>query len=208
MKTTERTFAQAPVKLAPPGAGLPFLEWFLARFWFVPRLSARMSWTESEVFFQREGRRLLELHEQVPPDLRQTPVLVPRLPGIEDSSRFWSAAMVLEHLIIVGSQVRNLIGALADGRSPTGIAADVAAVKPSGDGDAQSVEREFRRFLEEQANALGAIGEKACASRARFRHPWFGMLTARQWHWLMGAHMRIHRRQLERIVAGLPGTEP
>jgi hypothetical protein len=29
-------------------------------------------------------------------------------------------------------------------------------------------------------------------------------MTARQWHWLAATHQRLHRRQVERIVRGLP----
>lgn len=40
-------------------------------------------------------------------------------------------------------------------------------------------------------------------SPLRFLHPWFGPVDAADWHALAGTHLGIHRKQIERIVAGL-----
>jgi hypothetical protein len=37
----------------------------------------------------------------------------------------------------------------------------------------------------------------------RYEHPWFGPLDAFGWHALAAGHIRIHREQIERIVAKL-----
>ena len=34
------------------------------------------------------------------------------------------------------------------------------------------------------------------------RHPWFGPLDAAGWHALTAFHTALHRRQIERILAG------
>jgi hypothetical protein len=39
--------------------------------------------------------------------------------------------------------------------------------------------------------------------RVRHPHPWFGPMTAHDWHCLAAIHHRVHRRQLERIVGKL-----
>ncbi|MBX3389322.1 MAG: hypothetical protein KF691_07680 [Phycisphaeraceae bacterium] len=39
-------------------------------------------------------------------------VLIPRLRGLEDSSRYWSVWMMLDHLRIVNSQVAMVIASL------------------------------------------------------------------------------------------------
>ena len=36
-----------------------------------------------------------------------------------------------------------------------------------------------------------------------FPHPWLGPLSAAGWHALSALHMKIHRIQIERILAGL-----
>ena len=60
----------------------------------------------------------------------------------------------------------------------------------------------FRGFLGRYLKiATEGVGDRA--SRLRHRHPWFGQLTARQWHWLAGAHQGLHGRQVRRIVGGL-----
>jgi hypothetical protein len=44
-------------------------------------------------------------------------------------------------------------------------------------------------------------------TRTRHVHPWFGALSARQWHALAALHNRIHRTQIERILLGLTQTD-
>jgi hypothetical protein len=51
--------------------------------------------------------------------------------GIEDSSRYWSAAMVLEHLIEVGSRIATGVVELTHGQAAS-VKADIADVKPKG----------------------------------------------------------------------------
>ena len=77
----------------------------------------------------------------------------------------------------------------------------MAAVKPTGLIPPGEVRAEFVRLLAEAEADMGAPvpkGKGPCAE-----HPWFGPLTAYQWHCLLGIHQGIHRKQLEAIRAKL-----
>ena len=45
---------------------------------------------------------------------------------------------------------------------------------------------------------LGILGRKL-----RHVHPWFGPMTAHDWHCLAAIHSWVHRRQIERVVKKL-----
>jgi hypothetical protein len=138
-----------------------------------------------------------------PRQLRQR-VLVKAPLGIEDSSRYWSAAMVLEHLIEVGSRVATGIVELTQGREVT-VKADIADVKPRGGKGAEILD-DYKAFLGDYARTLDEdVGDRK--SRDTHAHPWFGDLNAHHWACLGALHQSIHRRQIERIIAGLGNGE-
>ena len=195
-----------PVKLAPPGAGIPFIERIITRFIILPFYAAKMDWYQTDQLFISEARKIKKLFAGIPPEKRQEPVLVPKQRGLEDSSRFWSATMVLEHLIIVGEGISRIMTSLLRGEHPQE-RADIAAVKPKGRQSQSVIALEFQKFVDDQRNTLGSQGSKS-AAKLRAPHPWFGNMTASQWHWLMAAHMRVHRQQLEVIAAKLAHIEP
>lgn len=198
--TVYRGGVEQEVKLDKPGAGLPPVEAFVSRHLFFPLYCATHSWEQSMVRFQDEGSRILDLAVHLPPDQVRKPVLIPRLPGMEDSSRNWSVAMTLEHLVIVGQQIQAGIIALSRGAVPDG-KADVAAVKPQDNRGIESIES-FRSFLDDYCYALQEKVENR-ESDTTFEHPWFGELTARQWCALAALHQGIHRRQIQSILKRL-----
>lgn len=186
--------------LAPPGAGLPAVQAFFLRHLLFPAYCLTTSWDKAQASFGAEGRKVLSLAASLPADQLQQRVLVRAPMGVEDSSRYWSAAMVLEHLIEVGSRIAVGVVELTHG-SPVTVRADIADVKPKG-GQGREVIEDYRQFLADYAQMLTEdIGDRK--SRARHPHPWFGQLNAHQWTCLGAIHQSIHRKQLERIVAGL-----
>lgn len=186
--------------LAPPGAGLPPLQAAMLRHLMFPVYRRLTSWDKALAVFETEGRRIVEIMK--PLDAKQTDVrvLVKPLLGIEDSSRYWSARMVLEHLIEVGTRIATGIVELGHGLEPT-VKADVADVKPKG-GLGPEVLDEYITFL---GDYTGTLTEDVADRRSKHTlyHPWFGHLTAHGWACLGGIHQMIHRRQMEQIVAGL-----
>lgn len=184
-------------QLQKPGAGLPFFEALLLRFAF-PRYARKMNWDEAQRLFDKEGEKILALVRPLDNEVLGRRVLIPRIRGLEDSSRFWSVAMTLEHIVIVGQQLEYAIVMLSKGELPDG-KADIAAVKPKGLDEPGQAVRSFEAFVEQFRESMNTkVGDRD--SRLTFRHPWFGMLNAFQWHFLAAGHQNLHRKQIQLIL--------
>jgi hypothetical protein len=149
--------------------------------------------------FAAEREAVLALIRDLGPEDGARPVLIPRLRGLEDSSRNWSVYMTLEHLRIVHGGAAQIIGLLAQGKIPPR-AVSTAAVKPASGIDA-SVIPAFNASCTALAQTVAAIPD--LRSSVRHAHPWFGPLDAAGWHFLAGFHLRLHRRQIADIIARL-----
>ncbi len=189
---------QPEPKLAPPGAGLPRVELLVARALFRVQV-----WTGSRRSFEKrfgqERERIRELIQNCDPELGARRVLIRRIAGLEDSSRNWSVWMTLDHLRIVNHSIAEVIRALVKGAMPEGTAS-TAAVKPS-----ETVTADILTAYEESCDVLRRVVAQSADlnTQIRFRHPWFGPLNAYRWLVISAVHMRIHRAQIERILAGL-----
>ncbi|HVT74027.1 MAG TPA: DinB family protein [Lacunisphaera sp.] len=190
--------ASPPPRLAPPGAGLPPVELFIARRLFRWHgLTTSRAAAAAQVEAEREA--IVALARGCTPAAAARPVLIPRLRGMEDSSRHWSVYMTVEHVRIVNAGITGLLQLLPAGRTPPR-AASTAAVKPAPGVDG-AVVAAFVRGCADLAAAAAAVPDLHAG--ARYAHPWFGPLDAAGWHVLAGFHLRLHRRQIEAIVARL-----
>jgi hypothetical protein len=186
--------------LARPGAGLPTAQAFLLRYLVFPFYCRITPWEKALARFQAEGEKLVAIAESLSPDQFRRRVLVKAPMGVENSSRYWSAAMVLEHLIEVGSRIAPGVVALTHGEQISE-KVDIAAVKPEGGREIEVIE-DYRAFVADYVKIISEeVGDKA--SNLTLHHPWFGELNAHQWVCIGALHQSIHRRQMERIVAGL-----
>lgn len=192
-----------PPHLQPPGAGLPPFERFVARLlvgWQARRATRRGNAAQ----FARERETILALAGTCPAEQAATRVLIPRPRGLEDSSRYWSVYMTLDHLRIVNQGAGELIRLLGRGQTPDRVTG-TADVKPSPDADAGVVAafeaacRHFERCVDEVADLHTAL---------RWPHPWFGPLDAADWQFFTAFHMRLHRHQIEAILRGLRRETP
>ena len=190
--------AEIEPPLAPPGAGLPKLELLIGRLQFALRRS-RGNRESFNAHFQREREAIRRLVAACDAESGARRVLIARPPGMEDSSRYWSVWMTLDHLRIVNTSITRIIGALAKGVTPPG-RSSTAAVKPSPDATA-SVARDYEESCDALSKTVAAIPE--LKTTVKYQHPWFGPLDASGWHALAGSHMGIHRVQIERIIEGL-----
>jgi hypothetical protein len=187
-----------PPKLAAPGAGLPMIERFFARL-MIRWKTSRTSREAATAMFATERAAILRLLDSINPVSLATPVLIKRLPGLEDSSRYWSLLMTVDHLRIVNRQIAEVIACLTSGKIPQR-AASTAAVKPSETVDFPVITafeeacRNFESVVAAQANLKTTL---------KFAHPWFGPMDAAGWHFMTGFHMGLHRKQMELILAGL-----
>lgn len=190
------------VELDKPGAGLPFFERILARYFFLPRQTRRLTWDQNVDLFKREVDRIGVLTKTLSREKMTTCVLIPRIRGIEDSSRYWSVAMTLEHLTIVNRAMASIIVELSQGRVPP-IEVNIAKVKPQSSLDYQAALKDYLSTSLEVEQKLSSPQVLDRNSSAKLLHPWFGPITAHQWNWLLGVHQATHRRQIAEILKGL-----
>ena len=182
-------------QLAPPGVGLPRIERWIANAMF-----AVQRWTRTrEEFtsrFDDHRRAIADLYRGRDEATLRRAVLIPRLRGLEDSSRYWSAYMTLEHLRIVNTSITDVIRELALGRVPPG-KASTATVKPAAGVGPEVV-------MAYEASCAALLTETAAhtdlKTAGRYAHPWFGPLDAAGWQAMAAMHMGIHRAQIERIL--------
>lgn len=152
----------------------------------------RTSRDQAASIFEFEKSEILRLVKDLNPSFAGTQVLIKRLRGLEDSSRFWSIYMTLDHLIIVNQGATELITALSKGETPKRIVS-TADVKPRESADLttiQEFERVCNKFQETVQNIANLNTDLTWA------HPWFGELNAQRWHFFTGFHMSLHRQQI------------
>ncbi len=185
--------------LAPPGAGLPKVELFVARLLFGVRrrTGSRESFSAR---FEQEREIIRGLVQSCDEDSAARRVLIQRVRGLEDSSRYWSVWMTLDHLRIIHRSLGHVIGRLTRGIVPEG-KANTAAVKPSPQVTG-AVVAEYEKSCDDLLATVGAAA--TLKTPVRYAHPWFGPLDAAGWHALAAGHLSIHRVQIERILKGFP----
>ena len=185
-------------KLAPPGAGLPKIELYVAHLLFaLQRLQGNRA--SFSVRFQKEREKIRILIGLCDAESGTKRVLIKRVPGLEASSRYWSVAMTLDHLRIIHNAITRTIEALAAGIVPKGTAS-TAKVKPSPQATME-VTSDYERSCDQLLAAVAAVRD--LKTSAQYAHPWFGPLDAAGWHALAAGHIKIHRVQIERILQGL-----
>jgi hypothetical protein len=200
----KKTDDEIQASLAPPGAGIPLLHRLLGRYFLKPLVLRRTSFAESERRYQKAHEKFKRELAFFSPEALTVRVLVPPQKGLEDSSRYWSAAMCARHLTIVGREVEELIGRLARGEVIQKIA-DMATVKPELSQNGPSSIAEYSAFGDGLFQRLRASAIQAPS--ATFNHPWFGPMTASEWTALYSIHTYVHLEQLQAIRASLPHSE-
>jgi hypothetical protein len=191
-----------PPPLAAPGAGLPKIERFVANL-MIRWKAARTSREQATACFAAERAAILGLLKGRDGATLSQAVLIKRLPGLEDSSRYWSLLMVVDHLRIVNRDIAEVIATLGAGRRPDR-EASIAAVKPS-TAVTTAVIAEFDQGCEDFQTGVAGVPDLETAQM--FPHPWFGPMNAATWHFMTGFHMQLHRRQMLRILADLPSAQ-
>jgi hypothetical protein len=188
-------------KLDKPGAGVSTPLRLFLTYYMKPFVAAKSDWDENNRVFERRAGKVLALVAGLSDEQMNRRMLVKPVAGLEDSSRYWSASMVLEHLVIVGESIKGLTAALSQGIVPD-TKVDTARAKPTGQ---YTPEHNLSAFTHFAKNLLPDTNRsvKDRASKATLQHPWFGPFTAHEWHWLQAVHLSIHLKQLRQIVAGL-----
>ncbi len=119
-----------------------------------------------------------------------------RIWGLESISCDWSAAMVMEHLYLVGKDVEAVLQALNAERN-TAPEISIARVKP-----VRNESAAYDRFIQDLDKLILRTGQSFPErNKQRWPHPWFGPLNAVGWLRFYYVHLYLHRRQLEHIAS-------
>jgi len=186
--------------LGKAGGGLSSGRAFFLRHVGFPFLNSIVSWERALDIFEKEGEKVLSFARSMEKDTLFERVLVPKLFGLEDNSRYYSVAMVLEHLLVVGTALQNRIPMLSQGKS-VAQKIKIEDYKPYMEIDESIIEQYesflhgFRKELEENIDNIYLEN--------RHEHPWFGELKAKDWSVMGAIHQVVHRRQIEAIIRGL-----
>lgn len=142
----------------------------MAKYTIFPRLFRTTSKEEALSRFADQSDKLLAIaRAQTPEDLVRRQ-LVKRLQGMEDSSRYWSVAMVLDQLTIVGSNIQLVVSALSRGKT-IDRKASKKEVKPRSDIDPLEAIEEFEEMSHRFVADLKDIDVDAFPS-VKYSHPW------------------------------------
>lgn len=181
--------------LAPPGAGIPAVERLVAKFIiFNFRLKKSIDAPALYASYQQSLTELMRAAELFPENMRSVPILVPRLRGLEDSSRYYAPAMVLEHIALVDQGISQIVSLLGQGIIPPK-APGTADVKPRSGVIWQDAVTKIMAASAAFQNSLAA--DFTC--QAALSHPWFGPLNAWQWAQFTVIHHDIHLSQLRKM---------
>ncbi|MBY0405495.1 MAG: hypothetical protein K2X66_16455 [Cyanobacteria bacterium] len=195
------------VQLQPPGKGLPFLEQILSHYVLLPLACTVMSNKEAIETLVIEGQTMVRWIEAASEEEIQSPVLIPKITGIEDSSRYWSALMTLEHLNITSNLMAKTIEALTRGEQSALPVARVEAVKPHTELQKEKVIQAYQLFLNTYPDKMNSLVPHF-SKENRHQHPWFWKLNAHEWLCINALHHRIHKKQVKLILRSFHKTEP
>ena len=191
-----------PPKLQAPGAGLPLPARLYIRYFGRRKLRRNYTWESAATSVEAIALRMYIHSSRLSDEVLARRVLVPPMRGLEDSSRYWSPAMVFQHLWITGEIFSAIILKLSRGETIVE-SRGAADVKPSPDANRADLEK----FRIVHAEATERIGRESGPDRTgrTFPHPWFVPLTASDWYALLAVHLLLHERQWNEIVSGRRG---
>ena len=187
--------------LGEAGGGLSRGRAFFLRHIGFPFLNSILAWEKALDIFENEGKKIISLSRNVPEESLFERVLVPKLFGLEDNSRYYSVAMVLRHLLTVGNALQTRVPLLSQGEKLEKEVL-IEEYKPYMDIDTDIV-LEYENFLKSFREELEKNVDNIFLEN-RHEHPWFGKLRAKDWAVMGTIHQIVHRRQIESIIKGLP----
>jgi len=139
------------------------------------------------------------LARKVDSDCGVRPIVVPKMPGVDEDMRNWSFFMLLEHNTIVNRSITSVVQSLARGEEPEGPGAidPKAGVMPSPDPGVEQIEA-FRESVNAHLEVVSNLPR--LRGTIKKRHPVFGDFDAHRWHCMFGLHLMIHYKQAKMVV--------
>jgi len=200
MRPKENDSKEIIKELGESGAGVYKIIKVSGQYILFPLLNSLISWDKAWDIFDKEGQKILKLVSEVEKEQLFQRVLVPKLFGLEDNSRYYSIAMVIEHLLMVGMALQTRVPLLSRGKK-LNKHVKIEDVKPYREIDEDIVEK-FEEFLSTYREKLDKNVEDIHIDNTSL-HPWFGEFNPKQWSLLAFVHQIVHRRQVEAILKGL-----
>jgi len=179
--------------LQPPGAGLPRLERLFIRYTLVPFAKYCLGWRSSRLWLDHEMQKIKKMVTPLSEASYQKRVLIDHHLGIEDDTRDWSVAMVIEHLIIVNTGIIEVIKTLGEER-PVTMDIRIEDVKPH---HGNTTLQALQSLLDNYQRGYTPPKRNSRMTKA---HPWFVAFNDQEWHTFLAIHTWVHRRQIEAIL--------
>ncbi len=183
------------MKFGKAGAGLPEMERLLIRTILVPAVRVLFTWDIARVLIKREVGIINKLVTNIPQDKLQQKMAIDRTFAIEDNSRQFSVNEVLEHLVIAGNVVKDVIDTLSK-EQDVNFDMKIEDVKPKENKTNQL--KEFLGFYQRYDDFIKHLPKKQ--SQKTKAHPWFVRFNNFDWNIFMFMHTFIHRRQIQAII--------
>ena len=183
------------MKFQKAGGGLPESERLFIRLFLVPFVRVVMGWNIARVLVVREVKIIKKLLKDLSQKKLQQKMDIERTFAIEDNSRQFSVNDVLEHLVIAGKLVKDVISTLSHEKE---VVYDIKIedVKPKQNKENQL--EEFLVFYDSYDNFIKNLPKKQ--SKTTKAHPWFVKFNNFDWNIFMFMHTFIHRRQIQAIL--------
>jgi len=183
------------MKFGKAGAGLPEVERSFIRTILVPAVRVLFTWNIARILIKREVNIINKLVTNIPQDKLQQKMAIDRTFAIEDNSRQFSVNEVLEHLIIAGGVVKDVIDTLSK-EQDVKFDIKIEDVKPKDNRTNQL--KEFLKFYNSYDEFIKQLPKKQ--SKKTKAHPWFVRFNNFDWNIFMFMHTFIHRRQIQAII--------
>lgn len=183
--------------LGKAGHGLPKIDAIFLKHIGFPILKTFISWDNAMKFFEYEGKEILNLVKDLPKDKLFKKVLIPKIFGIEDNSRYYSPAMVLWHLLYVGETLQEGIVSLSKNEK-IDFTVKIENFKPFVEINEDIVEK-YENFLNNYKKFLETKVENKYINNC-LSHPWFGCLNPHQWLVMSAIHQMVHKKQIKKIL--------
>jgi len=178
--------------LQAPGSGLPKFENLFIKTVLVPLGRLFLGWKSARVWLNMELKSIEKMIDGLSDDELYKQVLIDHILGIEDDTRDWSAALVIEHLAIVSAGIIQVIKTLTE-EQPFDGPIRIEAVKPGKNtvtiDELKQIIREYETFIPQNKN-----------SKMTKSHPWFIEFNNKDWNTFLAIHTWVHKRQIKAIL--------
>jgi hypothetical protein len=180
--------------LQAPGSGLPTFENLFIKTVLVPLGRLFLGWKSARVWLNHELKSIEKMIKGLSEEELSQRVLIDHILGIEDDTRDWSVALVIEHLAIVSTGIIQVIKALSEEKSFDG-PISIVAVKPENRtvtmNELKQIIKDFETFVPQNKN-----------SKMTKAHPWFVEFNNKDWNTFLAIHTWVHKRQIKAILRG------